>query len=393
MALPRSSESGRLQDVAEDGHYSVQCRADESRPSHGSGPPPADAGGPRVDFTPSSAQSSLASAAGTNTNKRLNTKGGTNVDPGKRRSLSKVKSPASTRPRPLPLACPFFKKDPRRHWDCASYKANNSKLSHVKQHIYRSHNRPYFCPLCGTEFQDPQLCDAHIRTGCPSPGPFLEPDGITTQQRTDLSRRPSSKLSVEAQWYAVFDIVCPGFPRPPSPYNGPAPEATIAAFQQFITSDEAIQTLSTCLLEDQAWNRRPERPVRLQSIRRGLQRLIDQWPVSRYPVGAGHVDEGVTSSSLPTITSSTPSPSHSEVQNFGLLSRPEPPASSDDNAGDVARQPTPIDYIPAQGLGSLPGLDGSVFSPQQQAIGQDDWATNPQLVPMDWYNNGSFDWS
>lgn len=113
------------------------------------------------------------------------------------RALPRNEKPATVKVQPL--ACPFFKKNPRRHWDCVNFKTKDAKISHIKQHIYRKHTRPHICPFCGQEFKDPHLRDKHLRVGCPQPRPFLEPDGITMDQRNALNKRPASKLNVESQ--------------------------------------------------------------------------------------------------------------------------------------------------------------------------------------------------
>lgn len=100
----------------------------------------------------------------------------------------------STVHKPRHLACPFFKKDPRRHWGCASFKTNNAKLSHFKQHIYRKHTMPHFCLLCGTQFEDPHLRDVHVRAGCRQSVEFFKPDGITMKQRDDMNLRSNPVL-------------------------------------------------------------------------------------------------------------------------------------------------------------------------------------------------------
>lgn len=59
----------------------------------------------------------------------------------KPRSLSKSEKPAAVKFQAL--ACLFLKKDPRRHWDCASFKTKDAKVSHIKQHIYPKRTTPH----------------------------------------------------------------------------------------------------------------------------------------------------------------------------------------------------------------------------------------------------------
>lgn len=175
------------------------------------------------------------------------------------------------------LACPFFKKDPARHWDCASFKT--TKISHVKQHTYRKHTRPHLCPICGTQFKEPRMCDIHLRTGCSRPRPFLDPDGITIDQRNALNKRPASKANVGSQWYAMFDIIFPGCDRPSSPYNSPVPaesEATYMKLREFIRSDEAVEAMLMSVSGSLSQDMNPEkRPYLREAVQKGLQDLVE----------------------------------------------------------------------------------------------------------------------
>lgn len=223
--------------------------------------------------------------------------------PRKRQFPPKGKSPHFDKSRTL--ACPFFKKDPRRHWDCANFKAKDSKISHVKQHIYRKHTRPHFCAICGTEFEDPRLCDEHMRAGCLSPRAFLAPDGITIQQRNELSHRSISKLDVESQWNVMFDIVCPGSVRPSSPYNNPEVFEDFGT-ENFITSDVGINAMLVELLQEQTRTQILEDEIRLrEAVLRGLQSIVKSLRSLRSRnIPIQHADQGTA----PDITQATPTP-------------------------------------------------------------------------------------
>lgn len=94
------------------------------------------------------------------------------------------------------------------------------KPSHVKQHIYRTHQKLY-CDVCLSLFDNIESREAHTRARlCLLANPVLPPGFISLQQSGELHRRiPAEHDTIESQWYCIFDIVCPGHPRPASPFN------------------------------------------------------------------------------------------------------------------------------------------------------------------------------
>jgi hypothetical protein len=115
------------------------------------------------------------------------------------------------------LACPFAKHDPFTYARCNHHEL--TKIRFVKQHITRYHQQPPYCVRCMHEFSDDQERDEHMRTiSCPVVS-HEPPDGITTQQQIELSRKSDAALNEAAQWNAVFRIIFPNSPLPDSPYR------------------------------------------------------------------------------------------------------------------------------------------------------------------------------
>lgn len=180
-----------------------------------------------------------------------------------------------------PLACPFCKSNPDRYKEC--FKFNGSKLSYVKQHIYRNHEKPY-CDICKETFNNGEARDAHAsRRECEIVH-GLEPGYITLGQKVELQRRPSG-LDAENQWYRVFDIVCPGQPRPASPYNdfvitpmttqkspssGVALPSEASEARNFLTSDAGMNIVLSHVQENQTWSHNDT------GFREGIARGIDE---------------------------------------------------------------------------------------------------------------------
>lgn len=166
-----------------------------------------------------------------------------NSDEEPRAPSSKAKRRRSEAEGPrLHFACPFAKRDPVRWRTC--YRHELSKISYVKQHLYRVHLQPLYCSRCGTTWYDipgaaaaaADALAAHMRSPTPCQvRTFPTPEGLTAAQRARLGVRLSSKLSDEERWYAVFDIVFPGQPRPATPYVDPDMSEDLASFREHLT--------------------------------------------------------------------------------------------------------------------------------------------------------------
>lgn len=149
------------------------------------------------------------------------------------------------------FACPLYKKNPLEYKKCSSFETK--RISHLKQHITRTHSKVPFCARCLVTFQDTASCHDHIRQkSCQKSALFVEPDGITEEQRKALSYRvPSTKkITREQQWFCVFDIVCPRHqPRPLSPYH----ESTMCEGIIAQIRDCGLQIFIASLRQEEQW--------------------------------------------------------------------------------------------------------------------------------------------
>lgn len=252
------------------------------------------------------------------------------------------------------LACPFYKTNPLQHADCSLYKTR--RINHLKQHIKEKHRRAPSCPRCGHTFQDRASCDDHIRdASCETSATIIEPDGLTEEQADALSRRVPSKrqMSLEQQWFFVFDIVCPACqPRPVSPYSGPvlsealyahvhkyAPQIFIASLRQ---EDQWPSGMDTSFVERL-------KPVLL----RALNITLDQLATSRFRSGCSQEDDkgktietspAAKSPELAAHTSSGPMASMADNRFMAHASQPAParehhePSQSDNSLVVVEAQ-------------------------------------------------------
>lgn len=125
------------------------------------------------------------------------------------------------RPRARILACPFWKLDSHAHRNCFRMKC--SRIADVKYHLSRKHRQPAseYCQRCWIAFQN----DAHKRAHLSDDSgqrcrydPAARPVGIDNTMAAALHKKSNPKQSTEDQWFAIWEIVFPGQPRPSSPY-------------------------------------------------------------------------------------------------------------------------------------------------------------------------------
>lgn len=173
------------------------------------------------------------------------------------------------------LACPYFKKDPRRHRACCGY--GGRKISYVKQHLARNHNLPLHCPVCISEFTDERSRDEDFRArSCEQVENHQAPDGITLEQRLWLGRRGPSNLSEEQHWYRIFEYLFPGHPVPRSPYNDTAFSEKLLDFRDFLSQPTGLDMLLSRVRENPNWTAEHE-AIFVPDIGQRLNQLYWMW--------------------------------------------------------------------------------------------------------------------
>ncbi|KAI3330102.1 hypothetical protein F4824DRAFT_480039 [Ustulina deusta] len=123
--------------------------------------------------------------------------------------------PTPTSPRPVTLACPFYKLNPAAYQSCARLKL--SKISYVKQHLVRHHMVPTHCPRCLEIFSVFKDFEAHLRREERCEERSGKVEGITETVKEQLSRRSDHSVNEAEQWRDVWRIIF-GREPPASPY-------------------------------------------------------------------------------------------------------------------------------------------------------------------------------
>ncbi|KFZ11289.1 hypothetical protein V502_07623 [Pseudogymnoascus sp. VKM F-4520 (FW-2644)] len=136
------------------------------------------------------------------------------------------------------FACPFLKKDPVKHGKCCTKQL--SRIRDVKQHLYRCHIPDFYCQWClESDFRSEQALEGHLnlRT-CPRNNDPTSLDGISNNQRKQLSRKSNHKISEEDQWFEIWEILFLIRPRPSSVYMDTGLSMELRLFREYCDTHE-----------------------------------------------------------------------------------------------------------------------------------------------------------
>ncbi|CAG9978715.1 unnamed protein product [Clonostachys byssicola] len=145
------------------------------------------------------------------------------------------------------LACPYAKKDPIKYRSCYSKILKRAK--DVKQHLSRSHQLPIYCARCKEIFHTEDERNEHLEVDISAICPVqnIVYDGVTREQKELLTRRVSPRMTLEDQWFSIFDILFPNHhPKPRSAYVNTGLPIELEAFQDMMVT-EGPRIISTTL--------------------------------------------------------------------------------------------------------------------------------------------------
>ncbi|KAF4814742.1 Vegetative incompatibility protein HET-E-1 [Colletotrichum siamense] len=113
------------------------------------------------------------------------------------------------------LACPFFQRNPDRNSTCLEHELKN--MCDVRDHVWKQHRLPPYCPTCKMSFTLAIERDRHIvQRACQLQDNFPY-EGVSEDQKQLISRARTSH-GERTQWLLVWDILFPKDPYPSSPY-------------------------------------------------------------------------------------------------------------------------------------------------------------------------------
>ncbi|KAF3807722.1 hypothetical protein GCG54_00007455 [Colletotrichum gloeosporioides] len=115
----------------------------------------------------------------------------------------------------LELACPFFQRNPDRNPTCLEHELKN--MCDVRDHVWKHHRLPPYCPTCKMSFTLAIERDRHIvQRACQLQDNFPY-EGVSEDQKQLISRTRTSH-GERTQWLLIWDILFPKDHYPSSPY-------------------------------------------------------------------------------------------------------------------------------------------------------------------------------
>ncbi|KAH7151913.1 hypothetical protein B0J13DRAFT_406376, partial [Dactylonectria estremocensis] len=178
------------------------------------------------------------------------------------------------------FACPFLKKDPVEHGACCTRKL--SRIRDVKQHLTRRHTPERYCQLCfETNFVNQQSLQHHINErSCFSEDPSML-EGISYDQRQQLSKKSNPNLGEEGQWFAIWDVIFPESLKPASAYIDPSLSMETRLFREYSFSHGPAM-LREQIMSNSDWLRRESTEEEQERaldrvIAEGITRLFETW--------------------------------------------------------------------------------------------------------------------
>ena len=104
------------------------------------------------------------------------------------------------------FACPYYRKDPIRYFDCITRKLN--RIQDLKQHLQRRHTDPYSCSICLKGFRSSESFENHARSSrCVRENSGTKIDSVSPRAQKLLKDRIDRKLSSKDQWYKIWKIL------------------------------------------------------------------------------------------------------------------------------------------------------------------------------------------
>lgn len=124
------------------------------------------------------------------------------------------------------FACPFYKHDPNRYRNRRTCAGPGWPTVHrMKEHLYRSHAQPIFCPICYATFKSDKDQSNHVRLQqCKRSSP-QQIEGIDRETVWTLRKRTTALRLEEDKWRDVYQTLFP-YVSPediPSPCKPPSP--------------------------------------------------------------------------------------------------------------------------------------------------------------------------
>ncbi|KAG7288348.1 hypothetical protein NEMBOFW57_007879, partial [Staphylotrichum longicolle] len=262
------------------------------------------------------------------------------------------------------FACPFAKAHPSKY-DCCFSKVL-SRIRDVKHNLNRGHCPEFYCGRCSRIFPDERSHQEHVADPaglfCP---PSAQLDGLTHEQRRQLSRKSNPKSTVEEQWFVLWEIVFPNRPRPVSPYQDANVSEELWSFRaHWDTYSETILDRAAQAMVDagrypgfQRLSEEERQGIVRWLAREGFERAWGDFISTRPPVS---VQSDVTGA----MSTQDATPAGGSQADSGVAVETLPPAS-------VSRLNDPVEGVTGESSeeGSPSGLQRGLVAEEESAEG------------------------
>ncbi|ORY10733.1 hypothetical protein BCR34DRAFT_485248 [Clohesyomyces aquaticus] len=283
------------------------------------------------------------------------------------------------------FACPYYQRNPGGYLTRRSCVGPGwEEVRRVKEHLYRTHTLPIFCPRCYATFKSDHLLHEHQRADerCPKqPEEFIEGFDKLQEKQLRSRKKIQPEPSEEDKWKEMYRVLFPDddealMPSPYMNYNWervyqrrkPASDE-LARYEQFLRRElpPAVRRELESAVERQFSPLEESLKSQLIEIVRDLQlRLFESYTQARNAAG-------VASTDLPCATGASMEEKSSGTGASGVL----PGTSSDHHSADpeitledqlAPFQPAPptdnptVDFDPILYQFTIEGIDDSGYS-------------------------------
>ena len=145
------------------------------------------------------------------------------------------------------FACPFYKHDPDRYRNRRTCPGPGWPTVHrMKEHLYRSHSQPIFCPICYATFKSDKEQSSHVRLQQCERSLPQQIEGIDRETIWTLRKRTTALRLEEDKWRDVYQVLFPNVSAAeiPSPctLSRPARSFNLLTYRSVYDCDSPSET-------------------------------------------------------------------------------------------------------------------------------------------------------
>lgn len=167
-----------------------------------------------------------------------------------------------------------------------------TRISYVKQHLFRSHMQPIHCDICLSIWPNEEDLREHRRAQQCVKRAYIAPKGITPDQKRKLQSRLGSKNKSESdQWFELYSILFPNSKKPKSAYLDGELSEDVESLREFMERRGA-DIMMNQLVDSSVFQQAGVDSHELQQhVQNALTSMFDGWHNQRKEMG-GETSDG-----------------------------------------------------------------------------------------------------